>query len=73
MQNAAVRAPEATVTGIIVEKQMPAGGLEVLIGGKTDPSFGKVITFGLGGGNWWNFSQTPPSGCCPQPKARSAP
>ncbi|MCC7555264.1 MULTISPECIES: acetate--CoA ligase family protein [Methanoculleus] len=48
MQNAAARAPEATVAGIIVEKQMPAG-LEVLIGGKTDPSFGKVITFGLGG------------------------
>ncbi|MDN7013204.1 CoA-binding protein [Methanoculleus sp. FWC-SCC3] len=48
IQNAAARAPEATVTGIIVEKQMSAG-LEVLIGGKTDPSFGKVITFGLGG------------------------
>ncbi len=48
MRNSAARAPEAAVTGIIVEKQMP-GGLEVLIGGKTDPSFGKVITFGLGG------------------------
>ncbi|MDV2480903.1 CoA-binding protein [Methanoculleus sp. Wushi-C6] len=48
MRNSAARAPEATVTGIIVEKQMP-GGLEVLIGGKTDPSFGKVLTFGLGG------------------------
>jgi acyl-CoA synthetase (NDP forming) len=48
MQNSVTHAPEATVTGIIVEKQMPPG-LEVLIGGKTDPSFGKVITFGLGG------------------------
>lgn len=48
MQNAASHAPEATVTGIIVERQMPPG-LEVLVGGKTDPSFGKVITFGLGG------------------------
>jgi acetyl coenzyme A synthetase (ADP forming)-like protein len=48
MQNSATHAPEAAITGIIVEKQMPAG-LEVLIGGKTDPSFGKVITFGLGG------------------------
>lgn len=48
MENAAAHAPEATVTGIIVEREMPAG-LEVLIGGKTDPSFGKVITFGLGG------------------------
>ena len=48
MANSAAHAPEATVAGIIVERQMPAG-LEVLIGGKTDPSFGKVITFGLGG------------------------
>jgi acetyl coenzyme A synthetase (ADP forming)-like protein len=48
MQNSAARAPDAVVTGIIVEKQMPEG-LEVLIGGKTDPSFGKVVTFGLGG------------------------
>ncbi|MGB3882345.1 MAG: acetate--CoA ligase family protein [Candidatus Methanoculleus thermohydrogenotrophicum] len=48
MRNAAARAPAATITGIIVEKQMPEG-LEVLVGGKVDPSFGKVITFGLGG------------------------
>ena len=48
MRNSAARAPRAAVTGVIVEKQMPAG-LEVLIGGKTDPSFGRVVTFGLGG------------------------
>jgi len=48
MRNSAANAPEATITGIIVERQMP-GGVEVLIGGKTDPTFGKVITFGLGG------------------------
>jgi acetyl coenzyme A synthetase (ADP forming)-like protein len=42
------RAPGAAIQGIIVEKELPAG-LEVLIGGKTDPTFGKVITFGLGG------------------------
>jgi len=48
MQNAAARAPDAKITGVIVERHMPPG-LEVLIGGKTDPSFGKVITFGLGG------------------------
>ena len=39
MQNAATHAPEATITGIIVAKQAPRG-LEVLIGGKTDPAFG---------------------------------
>lgn len=48
IQNATTNAPEATIKGVIVVKQMP-DGLEVLIGGKTDPSFGKVITFGLGG------------------------
>jgi acyl-CoA synthetase (NDP forming) len=42
------RHPEAEIKGIIVEKQMPSG-LELIIGGKSDPSFGKFITFGLGG------------------------
>ena len=42
------RAPGATIQGIIVEQELPPG-LELLIGGKTDPTFGKVITFGLGG------------------------
>jgi len=48
LRSVAAHAPEATIAGIIVEKEMTAG-LEVLIGGKTDPSFQKVITFGLGG------------------------
>ncbi len=48
MEKSTSRAPGAEITGIVVEKQMPPG-LEVLIGGKTDPSFGKIITFGLGG------------------------
>jgi acetyl coenzyme A synthetase (ADP forming)-like protein len=42
------RVPGAAIEGIIVEQELPPG-LEVLIGGKTDPTFGKVITFGLGG------------------------
>ena len=40
--------PEAEIKGVIVEKQM-ATGLELIIGGKTDSSFGKVISFGIGG------------------------
>ncbi len=48
MQNVKKHAPNADITGIIVEKEMPSG-LELIIGGKTDASFGKVITFGLGG------------------------
>ncbi len=38
----------AKITGFMVEKEMPKG-LELIIGGRTDPTFGKVITFGLGG------------------------
>ena len=40
--------PAADIEGVIVEKQAEPG-LELIIGGKTDPAFGKVITFGMGG------------------------
>jgi len=40
--------PGAAITGIMVEQQM-APGLELIIGGKTDPTFGKILTIGLGG------------------------
>ena len=39
---------DAEITGVIVEQQAEPG-LELIIGGKTDPAFGKVITFGMGG------------------------
>ncbi len=42
------RSPGARIEGVMVEQQLPRG-LELLIGGKSDPSFGKVITFGIGG------------------------
>jgi acyl-CoA synthetase (NDP forming) len=48
MQNVKIKVPNAEINGIIIEKQMPSG-LELIIRGKTDPSFGKVITYGLGG------------------------
>jgi len=40
--------PDAKIDGVIIEEQADPG-LELIIGGKTDPSFGKVITFGIGG------------------------
>jgi acetyl coenzyme A synthetase (ADP forming)-like protein len=42
------RMQDVTINGVIVEKEMPAG-LEMIVGGRTDPSFGKVITVGFGG------------------------
>jgi len=40
--------PEAHIEGVIVEQQAEPG-LELIIGGRTDPAFGKVLTFGMGG------------------------
>jgi acetyl coenzyme A synthetase (ADP forming)-like protein len=47
-QDVKARVPGAVIDGIIVEQQLPPG-LEIIIGGKTDPTFGKVITIGAGG------------------------
>ena len=46
--NARAYNQNADIHGVIVENQA-APGLELIIGGKTDPTFGKVITFGIGG------------------------
>ncbi|HEX7327513.1 MAG TPA: acetate--CoA ligase family protein [Casimicrobiaceae bacterium] len=40
--------PKATLQGVQVQ-QMLTGGQEVIIGAVTDPSFGKLVAFGLGG------------------------
>jgi acetyl coenzyme A synthetase (ADP forming)-like protein len=40
--------PSATIQGIMVEQQLEKG-LEIFIGGRIDPAFGKVITIGMGG------------------------
>jgi acetyl coenzyme A synthetase (ADP forming)-like protein len=41
-------APDASVLGVQVQ-EMLRGGHEVLVGAATDPTFGKVVAFGLGG------------------------
>jgi acetyl coenzyme A synthetase (ADP forming)-like protein len=40
--------PKASIDGVQVQ-QMLAGGQEVIIGAVTDPAFGKLVAFGLGG------------------------
>lgn len=40
--------PSASISGIIIERQEKKG-LEILIGGRVDPTFGKIITVGMGG------------------------
>lgn len=41
--------PDALLDGVLVEKMLPAGGREMLIGIHRDPTFGPVVTLGLGG------------------------
>ncbi|HVP95533.1 acetate--CoA ligase family protein [Methanoregula sp.] len=48
VQNVKAAYPDAEIRGIILEAQQDPG-LELIIGGKTDPAFGKVITIGMGG------------------------
>jgi acyl-CoA synthetase (NDP forming) len=40
--------PDAKVAGVEIQ-QMLAGGQEVIVGATADPSFGKVVAFGIGG------------------------
>ncbi|MCW2915140.1 MAG: CoA-binding protein [Actinomycetia bacterium] len=40
--------PDARITGIQVQQMLPPGQ-EVIIGATSDPTFGKIIAFGLGG------------------------
>ncbi len=48
MANAKKYNRKATLQGVQVQ-QMLAGGQEVIVGAVTDPSFGKLVAFGLGG------------------------
>lgn len=42
------KVPGAVVDGVLVVQQLPPG-LELIIGGKIDPAFGKILTIGAGG------------------------
>ncbi|GGK11077.1 CoA-binding protein [Streptomyces camponoticapitis] len=48
VSNARAYDPNAQILGVQVQQMVPAG-TEILIGTVTDPTFGKVVAFGLGG------------------------
>ncbi len=39
----------AQIAGVQVQQMLPTGAQEVIVGAVTDPSFGKLVAFGLGG------------------------
>ncbi|MDE0213503.1 MAG: acetate--CoA ligase family protein, partial [Deltaproteobacteria bacterium] len=49
IKNARAYKADAVLGGVQVQQQVSGGGVEVIVGAVTDPSFGKVVAFGLGG------------------------
>ncbi|MFD7159001.1 acetate--CoA ligase family protein [Kribbella sp. NPDC059898] len=51
VDNAKAYQPDADIVGVQVQQMLAAGGdvQEVIVGAVTDPTFGKVVAFGLGG------------------------
>jgi len=48
MSNVKEKAPNARITGVLVQEMIPQD-LEVIVGATRDPIFGPVVMFGLGG------------------------
>ncbi|MFG2223106.1 acetate--CoA ligase family protein [Streptomyces sp. NPDC048644] len=48
VQNAKAYDPQARISGVQVQQMVPEGQ-EVIVGAVTDPTFGKIVAFGLGG------------------------
>ncbi len=49
IKNATAYKKGAGILGVQVQQMLPSGAQEVMIGAISDPSFGKVVAFGLGG------------------------
>src|SRR3990170_299187 len=49
IQRATAYNPNAQIIGVTVQPMIQRKGYEVIVGGKTDPLFGPVILFGMGG------------------------
>jgi len=49
VKNAKAYQSDAQISGVQVQQMLPSGAQEVIVGAVTDPSFGKLVAFGLGG------------------------
>ncbi|WP_088347568.1 MULTISPECIES: acetate--CoA ligase family protein [Rhodomicrobium] len=49
LDNAKRYKADARIDGVQVQQMLPSGATEVIVGAITDPSFGKLVAFGLGG------------------------
>ncbi len=49
MENCRVYNPEATITGVTIQKNIPSPDYELIAGAKKDKDFGPVLLFGMGG------------------------
>src|SRR5262245_27755360 len=49
LKNAKKYKADAKIDGVQIQQMLPSGAQEVLVGAFTDPSFGKLVGFGLGG------------------------
>jgi acetyl coenzyme A synthetase (ADP forming)-like protein len=49
LANAKAYNADADLKGVQVQEMLPSGAQEVIVGAVTDPSFGKLVAFGLGG------------------------
>ena len=51
VENTRARHPDASIDGVLIQRQLTHGpaATEVIVGAVTDPAFGKLVAFGLGG------------------------
>ncbi len=49
IQRATAYNPDAQIIGVTVQPMVQKRGYEIILGGKTDPIFGPVVLFGMGG------------------------
>jgi acyl-CoA synthetase (NDP forming) len=49
LDNAKRYKSDAAIEGIQIQQMLPSGATEVIVGSISDPSFGKLVAFGLGG------------------------